>query len=154
MFRKQASPLHGYGLFSNAHISKYSFFDMEIEKKYKIRRHFPEKYLLDFFVPEYFSEDTICINDNKVDLLKNVQIDESCEGKRYVIVNSIYMFANDAAWPCDDELNYNDRTSKNNADFVLKFEKKKLIGICLILLRDVDQDEEICVTYGWNFWCE
>lgn len=150
MLRKQVSPLHGHGLFSNFDVSKYSYFDMNIEKIYKIRKNIPEKYLLDFFVPESFSDDTICINDDKVDLLKNVLIKNN--KKRYAIVDSLYMFANDAAWPSVNEDDYNDKTSNNNADFVLKFNDGKMIGICLIMLKDTLKDSEICVTYGWDFW--
>ena len=152
MFRKQASPLHGYGLFSNSDISKYSYFDVNIEKIYKIRKKLSEKYLLDFFLPSSFSDDAICINNDKVDLLKNIVMNKCDNKKKYVIVDSLYMLANDAAWPSINECEYNDNTCKNNADFVLKFQNGELVGICLILLNDIGKDAEICVTYGWNFW--
>ena len=48
MFRKEASLLHGYGLFSNSDISKYTYFDMNIEKIYKIMKEYnPDKFKLD-----------------------------------------------------------------------------------------------------------
>lgn len=152
MFRKQASPLHGHGLFSNSDILKYSYFDMNIEKIYKIRKNLSEKYLLDFFVPNSFSHDTICINNDKVDFLKNVVMNKCDNKKRYAIVDSLYMLANDAAWPSMNESDYNNKTCKNNADFVLKFQDGELVGICLILLNDICKNVEICVTYGWDFW--
>ena len=44
------------------------------------------------------------------------------------------------------------KSDKNNAEFVLRFENNRLQGISLLILKDIDENEEVCVTYGYEFW--
>ena len=108
--------------------------------------------MLDFYVTKYYDTDTLCVNNNNLDYLKNIKNMNCNFTKKYALTESIFMFANDAAWPSDNECNYNENSSKNNADFVLCFDNDELVGICMVLLKDVLADDEICVTYGWNYW--
>ena len=151
MFTSKPSKLHGFGLFCTTDLKKNEFFKMDIEKIYKIRKIVKNKYLLDFYLPSGFDSDSKCINDNKIELLKNVKF-KNDGMKKYASTSSIFMFANDAAWPASNSSEYDYKTKNNNAEFVLCFENQEICGISLLTLKDIQCNSEICVTYGHDFW--
>lgn len=151
MFVSKPSTFHGNGLFCGQCCNKNTFYNIEIEKIYKIRKK-QDKYLLDFFLPLDFDENDSCINDKKVDKLINIVPHSADMKKHYAVTSSIFMYANDAAWPATSAYDYSTKCSRNNAEFVLTFENNRLRGISLLLLKDVREDEEICVSYGYDFW--
>lgn len=117
-------------------------------------------YNLNFFVADGMDPASPCVFDNRVTRLDRVwsRLARSAFVPSYVLAPSSdpLMIANDAGWPARNEGEYESQCiAKNTLEFVLSFDSAGLVdGVFGYFNRDVFQDEEICVTYGWNFWIE
>ena len=117
-------------------------------------------YNLNFFVSDDMDPDSPCVFDNRVTRIDRVwsRLAPSAFVPHYVLAPSSdpLMIANDAGWPAPNEAEYEAQCSANNTlEFVLSFGSTGLVdGVFGYFNRDVLPNEEICVTYGWNFWIE
>ena len=157
MFYTHISKYHGIGLFAAKDLRANTFYDVGIDKTYKIRKQVEkDKYLLDYFIDPSL-ETLFCISDNKLTSLLTRDIDPLFFHKKYALISSNFMRSNDGGWPATCEASYNANCDTyNNAEFILNFHddqgRQKLTGICLLLTKDVHANEEILTTYGWSFW--
>lgn len=117
-------------------------------------------YELSFFVPEGVDGRTTCVFDARVCRLDDVwaRLHPSSFRPSYVVspVTDPVMVANDAAWPARTVRQYERRCLARNAlEFVLSFDAAGVVnGVCAHFTRSVDEGDEVCVTYGWDFWRE
>ena len=63
------------------------------------------------------------------------------------------MKANDLAWESRiSERQYHENSARNKLDLVLGFERGRIVGVLAHVNRAILADEEVGVTYGWDYW--
>ena len=114
---------------------------------------------LNFFVLRDSNLDTPCVFDQKMYTLGDVwsRIHPTAFTPVYVICRQscALMKANDAGWPARTRQQYDTRCCANTLEFILSFDANGCVnGICGFFNSNVRKGDEICATYGWEYWTE
>jgi hypothetical protein len=63
------------------------------------------------------------------------------------------MKANDLAWKDGmTQAEYDQRTHMNKLDLILIVHRGRVEGACVLANDDIAQDEEVGITYGFDYW--
>ena len=154
---KQSTILNaGDGLWATQYIPSGTILNIEYSKPKLTFRCKANMEVLDYYVYEHASADTICLSEDEVTLLCNIKVARSEFKKRYVHVKRSHpiMKMNDLAFRAGilNQTEYAERLSKNAVEFILCFKDHKIIAVKAFVTRNIMKGEEIGMTYGIDYW--